>query len=309
MVAAAAQARVALLVGEPFGAFGSFNPTGHASIYIARLCAESPQRLRLCGPGEHGVIVSRYHKVGGYDWLAMPVIPYLYAVETPGEIPASADLSEVAALRDAYRRKHLMALVPDAPGGKTPEGNWIQLAGAAYDRTIYGFAFETTLEQDEALMRRLNEASNRSRFNLLYRNCADFARSIVNYYLPGAIRRSLVADAGISTPKHAAKSLVALDRRRPEIGLSRFRIDQVPGTAASTRLRGVAESLVWSKKYSVPLILLQPWVAATAAAAWITSGRFDLRRDVRETCGGLATESCLAGSQAPAGGRTQTASY
>jgi hypothetical protein len=29
--------------------------------------------LRPCQPGELGVVISRYHRVGGYDWIAMPV--------------------------------------------------------------------------------------------------------------------------------------------------------------------------------------------------------------------------------------------
>ncbi len=35
------------------------------------------------------------------------------------------------------------------PRGETPKGDWMQLVGAAYDRSIYGFALETTQEDDE----------------------------------------------------------------------------------------------------------------------------------------------------------------
>jgi hypothetical protein len=154
-----------------------------------------------------------------------------------------------------------------------PAGDWTQLAGAAYDRTIYGFALETTVEDDGRLVRELNSRLNRRRFNLLFRNCADFARSIVNLYYPRALRRSIIADAGISTPKHSAKALVSYCRRR-EVPLARFVIPQVEGTPRSTRLRGVSESLIRSKKYVVPLAVLQPWVAGTAAVAYLTRGRF-----------------------------------
>lgn len=37
-----------------------------------------------------GVVVSRYHKIAGYDWIAIPVIPYLYAVEDVEEVPSFA---------------------------------------------------------------------------------------------------------------------------------------------------------------------------------------------------------------------------
>src|SRR5580700_11143293 len=35
-------ASVALLVGEPYGTLGGMSPTGHAAIYMNRVCAETP---------------------------------------------------------------------------------------------------------------------------------------------------------------------------------------------------------------------------------------------------------------------------
>lgn len=46
--AARLPAGVALLVGEPFGKFGFFNPTGHAAVYLSGVCAETPTTLRQC---------------------------------------------------------------------------------------------------------------------------------------------------------------------------------------------------------------------------------------------------------------------
>jgi hypothetical protein len=292
---------VALLVGEPFGKFGSINPTGHAAIYLSGVCAESPTTLRLCRPEETGVVISRYNRIGGFDWIAVPLVPYLYAVERLEDVPASIDPSVVERLRDSYRRLHLLTLVPDGPKDGPPKGDWTQLIGAAYDRTIYGFALETTLEDDARLVRHLNSKPNRKRFNLLYRNCADFARGIVNFYYPRALRRSRIADAGITTPKHAAKTLVNYCRRRPGLRLSQFVIPQVPGGRPSRKLRGVSESLVWSKKYVAPLLLLQPWVAATAAAAYLSRGRFDPARHCETVCEPGTLESCIAGAGAGAG--------
>lgn len=287
------QARVALLVAEPFGKFGAFTPTGHAAIYLSRVCADTPTRLRLCRPEEHGVVISRYNRIGGYDWLAVPLLPYLYAVEEPADVPASADAAHVAALRDGYRRSHLSAVAPDGSEGETPAGDWIQLAGASYDRTIYGFSVETTQADDERLIASLNSQRNRRRFHLLYRNCADFAHAIVNFYYPGALRRSIVADLGITTPKHSAKSLVGYGRRRPELMLAQFEIPQVEGSRRSTRLRGVSESLVRSKKYVVPLAILQPWVAGTAAVAYLTRGRFNPSRRSPMVCEPQKLPACV----------------
>jgi hypothetical protein len=85
--AAGARANVALLLEEPFAKFGTFNPTGHAAVYLSGVCAASPVLLRRCNPGETGVVISRYYRVGGYDWLAIPLLPYLYAVDDPAEFP------------------------------------------------------------------------------------------------------------------------------------------------------------------------------------------------------------------------------
>jgi hypothetical protein len=69
-----AHASIALLMEEPYGAFGAMNPTGHAAIYLNHICADSPVSLRPCHDGEYGVVISRYHKMDGYDWIAIPLV-------------------------------------------------------------------------------------------------------------------------------------------------------------------------------------------------------------------------------------------
>ena len=46
------QAQAALLLEEPYGFFGTLNPTGHTAIYFARICAASPTKLRRCEPAQ-----------------------------------------------------------------------------------------------------------------------------------------------------------------------------------------------------------------------------------------------------------------
>src|SRR5277367_3084339 len=93
-----ARADAALLMEEPYAEFGAFNPTGHAAVYLNHVCAESPTQLRLCRNGEYGVVISRYHRIDGLDWIAVPLVPYLYAVDDVNRMPADVDKSEVAAL-------------------------------------------------------------------------------------------------------------------------------------------------------------------------------------------------------------------
>src|SRR6202451_2291669 len=109
-----------LLLEEPYGKLGFFTATGHAAVYLSGVCAETPVVLRPCAPGELGAVISRYDGVGSYDWVAIPLIPYLYAVEDTKDIPLFADPKMVSFLRDQYRRKHLAAVAPDLADGETP---------------------------------------------------------------------------------------------------------------------------------------------------------------------------------------------
>src|SRR5277367_1264960 len=124
LFASQANAAAALLLEEPYGKLGAFMAQGHAAIYLSRVCAETPLVLRRCGPGETGVVISRYNGVAGYDWIAIPLTPYFYSVEQTDDIPLFANPKLVAFLRNQYRRKYLKTIAPDGPDGETPEGNW-----------------------------------------------------------------------------------------------------------------------------------------------------------------------------------------
>ncbi len=280
--AGSARASVTLLLEEPFGTFGGMNPTGHAAIYLNRVCAATPIELRRCRPDEQGVVISRYHRVSGYDWIAIPLLPYLYSVDRPDQVPLTPSAVEVAALRNAYRRTSLADLVPDAEDGSPPPGDWVQLVGAAYERNIYAFGIETSAEQDDDFIRTFNSRVNQDRFNILFHNCADFVREAVDFYYPHAIHRSLIADVGIMTPKQAAKSLLRYSQRHRDLQFSSFVIPQVPGSIPRSRpVRGVLESLVKSKRYAVPLVslaVLHPAIGGGLAVAWLDDSRFNPRR-------------------------------
>src|SRR5580693_9818924 len=105
--ASAAAASATLLLEEPYGKMGFFTATGHAAVYLSGVCADTPVHLRPCARGETGVVLSRYDGVGGYDWVAIPLVPYLYAVERPEDEPLFADAKMTEFLRDRYRRKYL----------------------------------------------------------------------------------------------------------------------------------------------------------------------------------------------------------
>lgn len=272
-----AWADVVVFVQEPYGPFGAINPTGHASIYMSRVCAATPVTLRRCGPAEFGVVISRYYKIAGYDWIAIPLIPYLYAVEDLESIPQQANKEAVAALRNEYRREHLQEIAPDRTDQKAPKGAWAELVGVAYNRKLYGFKIETTEEQDDHLISVLNSRKNKSHFNLFYNNCADFARRILSLYYPGSIHRNYIADVGMTTPQQIVKCLLSYAKHHPGFSLSSFFLPQVAGSRRpSCRVDGVSEGFVRSKKYIVPLAAFHPWVASAILAVYLANGRFSV---------------------------------
>jgi len=271
-----AQAGATLFLAEPYGYDATFAGTGHAAVYLSGVCATTPVELRRCGPEETGIVISRYYNVGGHDWIAIPLIPYLYAVEELEDVPLFANKKVVAFLRDRYRRKHLESLVPDLPDGGTPPGHWSELIGASYIRTIYTFEIETSPDQDEQLIRTLNERSNRPRWNLVTANCADFVREIINFYYPHSVHRSIIGDLGVTTPKQVARTLSNYLRHHPELQTLSFVIPQIPGTIPrSKRVRGVLEVPLMSKKYALPIFLLNPYLAGGMVAMYVEHWRFN----------------------------------
>jgi len=270
---ASAQASVAVLVEQPYGKLGIFDPGGHSAIYLDHVCAESPTHLRACRDGELGVVISRYDGIADYDWLAMPLMAYLYAVDSADEIPATVDKAIEVQLRDQYRRAHLEAVAPDMADGKAPGGNWYELAGSAYDRTIYGFSVRSTAEQDARLIAEFNDHKNVSRYNAAFTNCADFSRVVINRFYPHAVRRNFIADFGVSSPKSVARGLAHYSAKHPDDGLQVFMIPQVKGDLPrSHSAQGVAEGIL--KRYSVPLVVLSPATTAVVFAAYVGQGRF-----------------------------------
>jgi hypothetical protein len=262
---------------EPYGDFGAVNPTGHAAVYFNHICADSPTVLRPCHDGEYGVVISRYHKIDGYDWLAIPLVAYLYAVDSLADVPQTVDKEQVAALRDAYRKRHLLDLAPDNRHGGSPKGEWTELVGSSYDRTIHGFQVDSTPAQDQRFITTYNDRRNVGHFNLLFHNCADFSRVVLDIYLPHAIHRNFIADVGLMTPKQVARSLVAYGKRHPELDMTAFVIPQVPGSIRRSHpVDGVAESLVKSKKYLLPMVFLAPEVTGGVAVAYLVDGRMKL---------------------------------
>ena len=274
-----AYGNVALLIEEPYGFFGSINPTGHSAIYLNRVCAETPTVLRRCQPGETGVVISRYSRIRQLDWVAIPLLPYLYAVENLQDVPELAEPASVEKLREEYAETHLGSLT-SVIKGYDAKNVWPQLLGVTYIRRIYSFEIATTAEQDDRLIAEYNGRANRSHFNLFTNNCADFSKQLLNFYYPHAVHRSLISDAGMTTPKQIAKSLSGYAHHHDQLELNEIIIPQSPGSFSRSHIpRGIAESLLKTKKYALPIVVLNPYFLAGIAATYLVNGRFALAKN------------------------------
>jgi hypothetical protein len=268
------RAQAALLMEEPYGFFGTVNPTGHAAIYFSHICAETPVKLRRCRPGEEGSVIARYQGIADYDWVAMPLIPYLYAVDDASQAPSRVDHATVVHLRTSYHDRHMGMLNHEVFAGNLVRGGWTQLVGVAYERRIYAFRFNTTEEQDDDLIARLNDRKNRSHFDLIYNNCADFARNLMNAYFPRTFPRTIFPDAGMTTPRQITYKLVRYAKNHPEIDLNVYEIPQVPGYRRLSRAnKSVAASLM-TTGYAIPLTFLNPYLAGAIFVDYLVRGRY-----------------------------------
>jgi hypothetical protein len=262
-----------LFIEAPISFLGHVSSTGHAALLVDDLCSDDHIRFRWCLAGERGTVISRYKGIDGYDWLAMPPGPYLFAVDSSDDIPATTSIAEVNRLRSAYRANHPGSFKVDPP-----EDGWIQLLGASYRRRIICVHLRTTSAQDARLMRWLNSQPDRTHFNFFFSNCADFSRQMLNVLFPRAIHRDLPFDFGMTTPKQLESSLHHYAKRHPELGYEVHELPQVPGSIPrSGRLYGVTESLVKSKPYLLPVAVLDPIGVGSMAALGIADHRYAVK--------------------------------
>jgi hypothetical protein len=284
-----ASASLGVLVGEPFGSFGTMMPLGHTAIYLNHVCPDGPLKVRLCRQGEpQGVVLARYHAIGQYDWLATSVLDFLYATQNTSEVPPYATPEAVWAMRERYRERFLRAVVPDGlQGSMDRDGSakhardleeWWETAGMAYQRRFWVYEVTTTQEQDATLVSVMNDHANRHRYHLNGANCADFAAELLNLYYPGSVRRAdRIADYGLMTPKHVVRSLSEYASRNPQLDLHVWEIAQVPGSLRRSKtVWGGVESALKTKRYLFTLLVIQPEVPLVLEALYLRHGRWKL---------------------------------
>jgi hypothetical protein len=253
--------------------------SGHTAVYFSRICSDSPVKLRLCGPGEEGSVMSNYTTLGEnqpFEWNIIPLSVYVYGVEDPRERPLLGTPEIKRLLEERYREKFLTAYCWGPPCTTSGGAEWREMAGAGLSRSIYIFAVETSVEQDRALIDEFNAEPNVNHFNPITRNCANFTKSVLDRYFPGAAHRELLNDFGMTSPKAIARSFTHYALQHPELHLHILHFAQEPGTIKrSSETRDGTEQLYHSKKLLIPMVAFAPHELPGFAAAYLLTGRFN----------------------------------
>jgi len=150
-------------------------------------------------------------------------------------------------------------------------------------RQIYLFRVKTTAVQDAALLEEFNALPNENHYNGFTRNCADFARSVVNRYFSDAAKPDHVNDFGMTSPKAISKSFARYGKQHPELQFTAERFDQLPGSIRrSSPCRKGTEVSFRMKKWFLPLMVLRSHELPFFIAAYTISGRFNPDHEVKE---------------------------
>jgi hypothetical protein len=233
-------ADVGVIVHEPIGPLGFFTRAGHVSTYLSNICPDaSPVRMRLCHPGEHGGVVSKYTPFSeheDYDWAIVPFEEYLHGFDSPALAPLITTRSLERAIQQ-YQFGPLFSRAMQTTGdGVLPDGEWKSTLATRFERTMYILSIETSAEDDAAIVAAFNAAPNKSRFNFFYRNCSDQAKSILALVLGSNDEIGDRVDGmTMETPKGLAKAMVDRALAHPEFRLHIQRYSQLPGSFPQSR--------------------------------------------------------------------------
>ncbi len=286
----AARADIGLLLNakanaHPLPLTAEITGEGHSAVYLSRICAATPVTLRMCEPGELGAVIQNYEDYmenQPYEWNIVPLSLYLYGVDDVRDRPlfGSPELREV--LQDQYRQNHLQQLCTTRRCINNPEANWRDSVAAAFVREIYIFQVHTSVEQDEQFVRAFNARANVNHYNGFSRNCADFAKLVVNTYFPHSAHRDILNDFAMTGPKAIARSFTHYAEHHPELDLHVLRVEQVPGTyKRSSDCHEGTEQTVRSLKWLVPIMLVEAQAVPVLAASYFFTGHFDPDHELR----------------------------
>jgi hypothetical protein len=257
--------------------------SGHTAVYFSRICPESPVKLRLCGPGEYGSVMSNYINLGEdeqFEWNIAPFSVYVYGVEDVTRRPIFGSPGIKKLLEEKYREQALAAYCGGRSCTTSGKAEWREMVAAGMSRSMYIFVVETTVQQDLDLIAKFNAMPNENHFNGVTRNCADFTKNVVDTYFPHSVHRDVINDFGMTSPKAVARTFSHYAQNHPESHFRVLHFSQLPGTIKrSTEPHSGTEQLYHSKKLLIPMVIFADHELPVAAAAYLLTGRFNPERE------------------------------
>jgi hypothetical protein len=285
--------------------------SGHSAVYFSRICPASPVKLRLCGPGEHGSVMSNYTTLGEdtpFEWNIVPFNVYVYGVENPADRPLFASPKIKGALEEAYRERVLADYCESRDCETSGKAEWREMVSAESERTFYILIASTTVAQDQKLIDEFNSLPNVNHFNGMTRNCADFTKHVIDTYFPHAAHRDFINDFGMTSPKAVARSFAHWSHRHPDTQYRVVHFAQLPGTIKrSSECRSGTEQLYHSKKLLVPMAFFFPHELAVVTGSYFLTGRFNAEREFEEHATARETDLGYQLKLAKADGETEIA--
>jgi hypothetical protein len=182
-------------------------------------------------------------------------------------------------LEERYRENYLSEYCETTACQTSSKAEWREMVAATMIRSVYIFAVDTTVAQDETFITEFNNLPNKNNFNGVTRNCADFTRNVINFYFPHAVYRDYLNDFGMESPKAVARTFTRYALHHQDLNFRVMHFGQVPGTIKrSSEVRAGTEQLYRSKKLLIPMVLFADHALPVVAASYLLTGRFNPER-------------------------------
>jgi hypothetical protein len=264
--ASAAYADISALILDSEGMADHITNGGHSVLVLSDICAETPTKLRLCTEDdqEKGVVINKMQTLSAekYNWIATPFEEFLYGASSKQNAPLIANKKIVDA--DIQRRydEYYSQSIHDS----ADKGRWTKSVGALFLRTVYEYRLPGFLDDEVSIMNALNNGPNKSDYNVILKNCADFVEKNLRPVLNTSIALS-VDGGGIHSPKAIAMNLTRLGIKEPDLHMQVIKYPQISGTfTRSTSVMAPSENLYKNPLFAVPIGIFVPEIPFVAFA-------------------------------------------
>lgn len=274
-----ASADIGVIINENFMQGTRFITGGHLSLYISNACADTPFSIRMCEPGEspRGIVVNRYEKISDQkqDWIAVPLIPFLYGVEDVDQAPLLTSGRVQKMLSKRFYKKHLETIIPPDNSGLIPSGSFNYIPGQTFKRDVISLSMESSIEEESKLVDAINARTNITYYNLFKANCSDFVSEILTaIFEPKGGLPKLKYDQLIKTPKGVASRFWQNAKASPGRALFVSRFGQIPSDDYLRSKRADTFADILFNK--VPLVI-GLWSPVALVAGKIYLNQIDMR--------------------------------